>query len=87
MFREGTYEVLVHVGSDSSHNKTGGQGAIGLHRFLPWHRRYLWEFESCLQRIDCRLRPTICRCASLLELVGAAADLVDGFFRWDRLVA
>ena len=57
MVKEGTYDALVHVGSDASHNRTGGQGAVGLHRFLPWHRRFLWEFESCLQRIDCRLRP------------------------------
>jgi tyrosinase len=57
MVAEGTYEPLARLRNDLSHNMTGRQGVVGLHRFLPWHRRYLWELESNLQRIDCRLRP------------------------------
>jgi tyrosinase len=54
---EGTYDRLVRLGRDPEHDRIGSRGVTGLHRFLPWNRRYLWEFETHLQRVDCRLRP------------------------------
>ncbi|HEY1785617.1 MAG TPA: tyrosinase family protein [Pirellulales bacterium] len=56
---EGTYDALARLRADSAHNMFGSLGAKGLHRFLPWHRRYLWEFETELQRVDLRLRPDV----------------------------
>jgi tyrosinase len=54
---EGTYDALVRLRGDSAHNMFGWLGVTGLHRFLPWHRRYLWNFETELERVDRRLRP------------------------------
>ena len=54
---EGTYDALVRRRGDLAHNMFGSLGVSGLHRFLPWHRRYLWEFETELERADRRLRP------------------------------
>ncbi|HEX4142108.1 MAG TPA: tyrosinase family protein [Pirellulales bacterium] len=54
---EGTYDRLVRLRGDAAHNMFGSLGVAGLHRFLPWHRRYLWQFETELQRADRRLRP------------------------------
>ena len=54
---EGIYDDLVSIRGDLTHNMFGSLGVSGLHRFLPWHRRYLWEFETQLERADRCLRP------------------------------
>ncbi len=35
MVKEGTYNALVHVGSDSSHNRSGARGRLGCIGFCP----------------------------------------------------
>ena len=55
---DGSYERLVRIHMDMSHNMHGTMGATGLYRFLGWHRRYLVAFERELQRADAALRPT-----------------------------
>ena len=54
---EGIYDALVSLRGDLTHNMFGSLGVNGLHRFLPWHRRYLWEFETHFERADRCLRP------------------------------
>jgi hypothetical protein len=34
------------------HNMHGSMGPIGVQRFLPWHRVYLFKLEQMLQVFD-----------------------------------
>ena len=58
LVNEGKYADLIRFHMDMSHNMHGTMGAVGLYRFLAWHRRYLVAFERELQRADAILRPT-----------------------------
>lgn len=58
LVNEGKYVDLIRFHMDMSHNMHGSMGAVGLYRFLAWHRRYLVAFERELQRADAILRPT-----------------------------
>jgi tyrosinase len=57
LVEEGKYLELVGYHRDMSHMMHGSMGEAGLYRFLPWHRRYLLEFERELRRVDAELRP------------------------------
>lgn len=59
LVEEGTYGSLVNIHADMSHNMHGSMGAVGLLRFLAWHRRYLLAFEEALKDADRALRPGI----------------------------
>lgn len=67
---DGKYLALIQVHMNMSHNMHGTMGEVGLYRFLPWHRRYLVEFEQELQRVDKVLRP------------GVTEDLGIPYWRW-----
>lgn len=54
---DGTYETLINIHADMSHNMHGSMGPTGLLRFLAWHRRYILEFERSLVAADKALRP------------------------------
>lgn len=57
MAADGTYTSIIRLHMEMSHNMHGSMGAVGLYRFLAWHRRYLVEFERALQQADAALRP------------------------------
>lgn len=57
LVEEGTYLGMIRDHMDMSHNMHGSMGAVGLYRFLAWHRRYLVACERELQRVDKILRP------------------------------
>jgi tyrosinase len=59
LVEDGTYRTLVLIHADMSHNMHGSMGAVGLLRFLAWHRRYLLAFEEALRGADRALRPGI----------------------------
>src|SRR5262249_21453997 len=50
----GEYQSLVAVHADMSHNMHGfsmsNDPTLGMLRFLSWHRAYLFEMESMLQK-------------------------------------
>lgn len=71
LVEDGKYLELVQAHMDMSHNMHGMMGESGLYRFLPWHRRYLIEFERELQRVDAILRPD------------ATAKLAIPYWRWE----
>jgi tyrosinase len=54
---DGSYKPLINIHADMSHNMHGSMGPIGLLRFLPWHRRYILEFERTLIAADKALHP------------------------------
>jgi hypothetical protein len=52
LINNGQYGPHVSHHADMSHNMHGSMGAIGVQRFLPWHRVYLFELEQMLQVFD-----------------------------------
>lgn len=48
----GELGTLVSYHADMSHMMHGRMGAVGVQRFLPWHRVYLAELEEFLQGIN-----------------------------------
>lgn len=43
---------MVSYHADMSHMMHSNMGPVGLQRFLPWHRTFLYEFENLLQSIN-----------------------------------
>lgn len=70
MVLSGAYVALITPHMDMTHDMHGSMGAIGLYRFLPWHRRYLVELEQQLQQADAIIRP------------GAPDKLTIPYWRW-----
>jgi tyrosinase len=58
LVQSGEYRTLVLVHANMDHNMHGSMGAVGMQRFLPWHRRYLLEFEEALMAAHTRLGGT-----------------------------
>ena len=52
LISNGQYGPHVSHHADMSHNMHGSMGPIGVQRFLPWHRVYLFELEQMLQVFD-----------------------------------
>ena len=71
LVEEGKYLELTRDHMDMSHMMHGSMGEAGLYRFLPWHRRYLLEFERELHRVDASLRP------------GAPDKIGIPYWRWE----
>jgi tyrosinase len=57
MVNDRSYHQLVLIHADMKHRMHGSMGKAGLLRFLPWHRRYILEFERMLIATDKSLRP------------------------------
>jgi tyrosinase len=52
-----SYGDLVKIHAEMKHTMHGSMGKLGVLRFLPWHRRYVIEFERLLIAADKALRP------------------------------
>jgi tyrosinase len=52
LISNGQYGPHVSHHADMTHNMHGSMGSIGVQRFLPWHRVYLFELEEMLQAFD-----------------------------------
>ncbi|MDQ4023332.1 MAG: tyrosinase family protein, partial [Thermoproteota archaeon] len=52
LISNGQYGPHVSHHADMKHNMHGSMGPIGVQRFLPWHRVYLFKLEQMLQVFD-----------------------------------